>query len=272
MSFFRKLFGGAREEGEIPPHSVRDLHALTLQELVVPVFPYVAPKNRSTEIPVDSPLHPAITARDAFLGKRSQLTEYLRILQEAAHSCPQEDLPYVWLAEVHLMQGGYQEANRWVFEGLTKAREFERLTFMAANVYLRMMDSAAIGWFVQSCLLGTFEFIPYLFCARCAEIVGLNDLYRRLLNASDAISPGSRVPDAEAQVTNMARRIGRTELVEAMARFQNNMDNYLPAVDVFPEHPGERDIFIWAHSNDIRRDVRVKLFARPTGKTDDTSQ
>lgn len=256
-------YGGRPETGEVSPRSVRDLQDLTLGELADPIFPYVAPNDRVNEITIDSPLHPAITARDAFVGKRCHLVEYLPILQDAANTCPHEDLPYVWLAELHLMQGKYEEARGWVFEGLRKVREFERLTYMAASVYLRMMESAAVGWFVQSCLLGTFEFTPYLFCAHCAKVAEFDDLYRRLLNASDAISPGSRVPDAEAQVVSLARRISRTELVQAMTRFQTMMHNTLPAADVFPDHPGERDIFIWAHSDDIRPDIRVKLFARP---------
>lgn len=265
MSFFRRLFGSGRETGKTAPRSIRDIQGLTLRDLVDPVFPYVAPKDRLTEVPVDSPLHPAITARDAFFGKRCQMTEYLHILQNAAQSCPQEDLPYVWLAELHLIQGEYENANRYAFEGLNKARELERLTYMAGNAYLKMKDCAAIGWFIQSCLLATFEFSPYLFCSRCAKVAGFDDLYRRLLNASDAISPGSRIPDAEDLVFFLASKISRTELDKAMTKFRTNMLNCLPAVDVFPEHPGERDIFILAHSNDIRRDICVKLFARPTG-------
>jgi hypothetical protein len=235
---------------------------LTLPELVNPIFPYVAPNDRVNEISVDSPLHSAVTARGAFLGKRCQTTEYLRILQDATTTCPHEDLPYVWLAELHLIQGRYAEAKRWAFAGINKAHEFERLTYVLASVYLRMMDPAAIGWFIQSCLLATFEFIPYLFCARCAEVAALNGLSRRLLNASDAIRPGGRVPNDEAQVVSLALKVDRTELVNAMSTFQANMESCLPAADAFPEHSDERDIFIWAH-DDIRSNILRKLFARP---------
>jgi len=203
---------------------------------------------------------------NSFLEKRLQPTEYIRILQHAANSCPHEDLPYVWLAELHLIQGRYEEAKQYVFDGLNKARQFERLAYLAASIYLKMMNPTAVGWFIQSCLLATFEFTPYLFCARCAKVAGLDNLYRRLFNASDAISPGSRVPDAEAQVEILARQIGGTELEQVMTRFQTMMHGFLPAADVFPDHPAERDIYIWAHSDDIRHDVLVKLFARPRKK------
>jgi len=265
-------YSGRREAGEVRSRSVRVPQSLTLKELVDPVFPYTAPNNRVNEIAGDSPLHAAITARGSFLANRLQPTEYIRILQDAANSCPHEDLPYVWLAEFHLIQGRYEEAKQCVFDGLNKAREFERLTHLAASVYLKMMDPAAVGWLIQSCILGSFEFTPYLFCAQCAKVAGLDDLSRRLLNASDAISPGSRVPDAEDHIRFLAGKIGRTELVQTMTKFQSIMNDYLPTADAFPDHPGERDNYIWLHSNDIRRDICVKLFARPQGKADDTSQ
>ncbi len=193
MSIFRRLFSGRREGAEVRPRSVRLPQSLTLEELTDRVFPYTAPNDRATEIAGNSPLHPAITARGSFLANHLQATEYLRTLQDAANNFPNEDLPYVWLAELHLIQGKNEEAKRWIFDGLNKAGEFERLTHMAASAYLKMMDPAAIGWFTQSCILGSFEFTPYLFSARCANVAGLDDLSRRLLNASDAISPGSRV-------------------------------------------------------------------------------
>lgn len=263
MSIFRRLFSGRREGDEVHPRSVRLPESFTLEELTDRVFPYTAPNDRVTEIADNSPLHPAVTARATFLANHLPATEYLRTLQDAANSCPNEDLPYVWLAELHLIQGKYEEANRWVFEGLNKAREFERLTHLAASAYLKMMNPAAIGWFTQSCILGSFEFTPYLFSARCAKVAGLDDLSRRLLNASDAISPGSRVPDAENQILVSAHKIDRAELIQAMTKFQFIMNDFLPTVDAFPDHPHERDVYIWAHSNDIRHDIRVKLFARP---------
>ncbi len=263
MSIFRRLFSGKREAGEIQPCSVLIPQNLTLEELVDPVFPYTAPNDRVNEIASNSPLHPAITARTSFLANRLQPTEYLHILRSAANSSPHEDLPYVWLAELHLIQGRHAEAKQWVFHGLDKAREFERLTHLAASVYLKMMDPAAVGWFIQSCILGSFEFTPYLFCSQCAKVAGLDNLSRRLLNASDAISPGSRVPDAEDHICFLALKIARTELVQAMTKFQSIMHDFLPTAEAFPDHPGERDIYIWAHSDDIRRDIRVKLFARP---------
>lgn len=263
MSIFRRMFSGRREAGEVRPRVVRVPQSLTLEELVDPVFPYTAPNDRVNEVAGDSPLNPAITSRGSFLASRLQPAEYLLILQGAANSCPHEDLPYVWLAELHLIQGKYEEAKHWVFDGLNKAREFERLTNLAASVYLKMMDPAAVGWFIQSCILASFEFTPYLFCAQCARVAGLDNLSRRLLNASDAISPGSRVPDAEDHIYFLARKIGRTQLVQAMTKFQSIMHDFLPTADAFPDHPDERDIYIWAHSNDIRRDISVKLFARP---------
>jgi hypothetical protein len=267
MSIFRRRFKDARKADENPLRDVRDLQNLTLQELAAPIFPRIARRHRITEIPVHSPLRPASTARDAFLDKQIQLTEYLHILQEAVNRCPQEDFPYVWLAELYLSRGEYQEANRWVFEGLKSVREFERLAFMAACIYLRIMDPAALGWFMQSCILGSFEFRPYLFCARCAEVAELRELYRRLLNASDAISMGSRVPDDEERIANMAKRIGHEELVQAMTRFHNTMDAFLPGADVFPEPPAERSAFIMAHSDDIPHDIRVKLLRAPPRST-----
>ncbi len=212
MRIFRRLFSGRRETGEAQPRPGRIPQSLTLEELVDPAFPYTAPNDRVNEIASDYPLHPAITARASFLANRPQPMEYLRILQEAANTCPHEDLPYVWLAELHLIQGKYEEAKKWVFDGLDKAREFERLTYMAASVYLKTKDPATVGWFIQSCILGSFEFTPYLFCVQCAKVAGLDDLSRRLLNASDAISPGSRVPDAEDQIYFLARKIDRREI------------------------------------------------------------
>jgi hypothetical protein len=90
---------------------------LTLEELTDSVFPYTAPKDRVTEIAGDSLLHPAVTARNSFLADQIGATDYLHTLQDAVNSCPNEDLPYVWLAELYLIQGKYEEAKQWIFSG-----------------------------------------------------------------------------------------------------------------------------------------------------------
>jgi hypothetical protein len=261
MSIFNRFFGGKSEPVKSAVATVQDIERLKLMELADPFFPYILPNDRLTEVPTDSPLYPAITARNEFPNKLSP-SDYFNILNNALLSCPKEDLPYYWIAELYLIQDRYEEAKRWALEGLTKAHECERLAFITGSIYLRMMNPIAIGWFIQSCLLGTFEFIPYLFCSHCADVVGLKALSRKLLNASDAISPGRRVPDAEFQVISLAKGITHSQLLQAMTKFDASIQNYLPAADVFPDNPDQRDVYVWAHYNDICRDICKRLYSR----------
>ena len=93
MSIFRRLFSGRRERVRLVHVALRLPQSLTLGKLIEPVFPYTAPNDRVNEIAGDSQLHPAITARGSIPFEPSTGHEYLRILQDAADSCPKEDLP-----------------------------------------------------------------------------------------------------------------------------------------------------------------------------------
>jgi hypothetical protein len=81
MSIFRRRSADAHKAGEAPLHDVRDPQSLTFQKLADPILPRVARRHCITEISVHSPLRPASTARDAFISKRLQLSEFLRLLQ-----------------------------------------------------------------------------------------------------------------------------------------------------------------------------------------------
>lgn len=269
MRILRRIFGGAPLRGASPrdgtpcetpsdqspgtpeQHLIFDgAKHLTLLDLASPLFDVVPLKERTQMLAPDSPLYAASVAREEWHKTHGPAHEYRGVLQQAVKSCPNEDVPYLWLGELEMLLSRYGEAATCLIEGLAKARDRSGLSFMLGSVYLRQMKPVAIGWFMQACLLATLEFIAYLFSADVALAASNKRLYLRLLNAADAMQPGARIPDG-ATIANLAHQLDRAQLSSALGKFEANMDSYLPASDTFPTDPSARDISVWANRYDV---------------------
>lgn len=254
MAIVDKIFG--KKEIEVVMRKI-NVDNLSIFDLSEPLFPVVPTPFYLEE---DSPLNPIYDMRGgAGIDLHNPSREYLVKIEELIKEYPHHNLPYYWLAEPYIVQSQYKKAAEIIKEGFLKVANRSLLAFTMGTINLRQSNPIAIGWYMQSCLLATNEFIPYILCAVVAQIIGDDRLYWRLLNAGDVIEIGKRVPADEEKIKILTRQANNEELSQALKRFESNMNGFLPKDTDIPKDSMSRDVFLWKEVNDYVVDTRLKL-------------
>jgi hypothetical protein len=137
----------------------------------------------------------------------------------------------------------WEEARRIIQDGLKTLNRKDRLCELLANIYLNEKNPVAIGWYMQSCVLGSPSWVPYLLVSYAARALGLDDIAWRCLNACDVIDE-KRIDQLEKDIADIVKNSNRSELLTAMKTFEKTMDPYLPLSDELPHDQMERSTFL----------------------------
>lgn len=137
------------------------------------------------------------------------------------------------------------EARKIIQDGMQICKRKDRLCELIANIYHIEQNSLAIGWYMQSCVLGSPSWVPYLMVSYAARALGLDDIAWRCLNACDVIETGmKRIDKLETEIANLVRYSDQSQLVSAMKNFEKVMDSCLPLSNELPHDQKERSIFL----------------------------
>jgi hypothetical protein len=145
--------------------------------------------------------------------------------------------------------GGSEEAASIAQDGLQTCMRKDRLCEVMGDICLDKKNPAAIGWYMQACLIASPSWEPYLLVSYAARALGLDDMAWRCLNACDVIRAGPRIPELETAIADLVRNSDRSQLLIAMQDFKRAMDSYLPSVDELPHGQMEREIFLRQNTN-----------------------
>ena len=130
-------------------------------------------------------------------------------------------------------------------DGLRTCNRKDRLCELIANILLNEKNPLAIGWYMQSCLLGSPSWVAYLLVSYAARALALDDIAWRSLNACDVIDTGmKRIDKLEIDIAEVVRDSNQSQLVAAMKNFEKEMDPYLPSSDEIPHDQVERSTFL----------------------------
>ena len=137
------------------------------------------------------------------------------------------------------------EARKIIQDGLQTCNRKDRLCELIANIYLNEKNPLGIGWYMQSCIIGSPSWVPYLLVSYAAFALGLDDIGWRCLNACDVIDTGmKRIDNLETDITTLVKNSDRSQLRAAMTNFDKSMDPYLPSANELPHDQMKRDIFL----------------------------
>ncbi|OHE24606.1 MAG: hypothetical protein A2X92_04275 [Syntrophus sp. GWC2_56_31] len=136
------------------------------------------------------------------------------------------------------------EARKIIQNGLQTCNRKDRLCELIANIYLNEKNPLAIGWYMQSCVIGSPSWVPYLMVSYAARALGLDDIAWRCLNACDVIDTGmKRIDNLEIDIADLVRNSNRSEIISSLINFERILDPYLPAANEIPHDQSEREIF-----------------------------
>lgn len=200
---------------------------------------------------------PAIERRSKFAQRRdrSTLSEYslLELATPVFTSTPSSSDDDERFAQAYsLMENAkWEEAGDIIEEGIESCDRKDRLCELIANIYVNEENPLGIGWYMQACVLGSRNWVPYLCVSYAARAIGLDDLAWRCLNACDVLESGmKRIPSFETVIKDLVKHLrhsDRSQLLEAMKSFTDAMDPYLPAPGELPHGRSKREVFL--HQN-----------------------
>lgn len=137
------------------------------------------------------------------------------------------------------------EARKAIQDGLRTCNRKDRLCELFANIFLNEKNPIAIGWYMQSCLLGSPSWVPYLLVSYAARALALDEIAWRCLNACDVIDTGmKRIDKLETDIAEVVKNSNQSQLVAAMKNFEKEMNPYLPSSDEIPHDQMKRSIFL----------------------------
>ncbi len=137
------------------------------------------------------------------------------------------------------------EARKIIQDGLQTCKRKDRLCDLIANIYHIEKNPLAIGWYMQSCVLGSPSWVPYLLVSYAARALGLDDIAWRCLNACDVIETGmKRIDKLETDIADLVKNFDQSQLLVAMKNFEKAMCPYLPSSDELPHDQVKRSIFL----------------------------
>jgi hypothetical protein len=151
-------------------------------------------------------------------------------------------------ARSFMQNGEWEEAKITAQGGLQSCMRKDRMCELMGDICLEKNNPAAIGWYMQACLIASPSWEPYLLVAYAARALGLDEMAWRCLNACDVIR-GARIPQLETAITGLVRSSDRSQLLIAMQGFERVMDSYLPSADELPHDQMERGIFLRQNTN-----------------------
>lgn len=151
---------------------------------------------------------------------------------------------YNLIAQGHI-EDNYDKALQVIAQNLPRCDRKDRLCELLANIYLNRMNPISIGWYMQSCVLGSRSWVPYLMVSYAARTLSLDDIAWRCLNACDVLDTGmKRIDKLEIDIAYLAQNANRSELISALRNFVKVLDPYLPAENEIPHDQMERATFL----------------------------
>ena len=219
------------------------LVSLSYMDLCNPLFPVVP--NYSDMIDSDSPFYEiALLRAQGKVDFNNPSMEYRNKIDKLIEKYPDEYLPYSWLAYDYAYKKEYDSALEVTISGLSKSKNKSCLAFILGDILKIKSNPAAIGWYLQSCLLANDDVTPYLFCAIISQQIGNDALYWRLLNAADVIDNSMKRSQEGENMRNLVRKSDMKELSLAFKKFETNMNDFLPDEHEIPKSSSERSVFL----------------------------
>jgi hypothetical protein len=158
-----------------------------------------------------------------------------------------------FFTEAHTLMSSrrFLEAATIIYDGLHRCHRKDMLCLLMGNVRLAEREPIAVGWYMQACVLGSPDWVPYLMASYAAEALELPQLARRCLNACDVVSGHMpRLPESERIIPDLLEKADRPAFHQVMRNFETSMNPYLPASDALPP-PGSSERSIALHQNVI---------------------
>jgi len=180
---------------------------------------------------------------------RSKMKEYslLQLSTSIFANTPSstDDDQLVNQAQSLIQNSRWEEAKRVIQNGLQTCNRRDRLCELMAIIYRNQKNFLAIGWYMQSCVLGSRNWTPYLAVSYAARSLGLERISWRCLNACDVVGTGMpRTDQLETGIAYLVNNSDRSQLLRAMKNFEKEMDPYLPSSDEIPHDQMERSTFL----------------------------
>jgi hypothetical protein len=158
---------------------------------------------------------------------------------------------------------GYAEATRVIAESIIRCQRKDRLCELLGAIFLNRKDPRAIGWYMQSLVLGSSSWVPYLIVSTAARAVQADRLAWRCLNACDVLDTRMLRMDAlQAKVSALAQSAEAALIMASLENFEQVMDTFLPGADEIPHDDRERSTFLAAHSISSQDDYVHHMAAR----------
>jgi len=227
--FLEKILGKKKNEGIMKKVDVENISII---DLCAPLFQVVPTPFYLEE---DSPLKHIWDMRmNIDFDYQNPSPKYKAVLEKLIKKYSHEEKLYYWLAEPYIERGQYKKAMDIIKDGFSKVDNRCLLANTMGNIYLLQSNPIAIGWYMQSCLLATIQFLTYKYCAVVAKEIGNENLYWRLRNAGDVIDTKFS-PDNEEKIRILTHLANKGELTRALKIFETNMDEFLPKAEDIPK-------------------------------------
>lgn len=165
----------------------------------------------------------------------------------------------------------YDKALQLIIHDFSKCTRKDRLCELLGNIYLNRKDPVSIGWYMQSCILGSSSWVPYLMVYYAAkQWLPTVPLSRRCVFASEILCTPDmkRMDDIEDQIVSVIKSpyCDYDALVTSMLTFEKNMNPYLPAHDKFSFYENERATYYMTNLGQFESDdfklIKRKLLER----------
>jgi ankyrin repeat protein len=171
------------------------------------------------------------------------------------------DIIYIWTAKTYVALENVRRAKEILFSGLEHSKRLFYIMEELANTYFEEDNYLSFGWWMQSCIIGTDSYMPYLYLSYAAMFLEKDELSKRLLAASDIISMGSMYRFNSNDIISgiyEVFNINKNEITIAFETFENKMNRYLPSSGFLPDDDDDRSLFLSSDLFNIENSKIIK--------------